>query len=92
MKIQELLGNNKPKIASIDEVKKMKVELSVIELAATDILRVAQNPTNNLTAASLQDELERGDIDGWEKIVYRHKLNFSQWSGAMEKAIAILSK
>ena len=71
----------------------MKIELSVIDLACAAIVRVSRdNPAQVLDSAWLQDELERGEIDGWYKIVSRYNLNFSQWSGAMERAIKVLSK
>lgn len=67
----------------------MQVELSPTTLASCAIVRVARsNPA--ITVAGLQDELERGAIDGWSDIVRRWNLNFSQWSGAMERAIAVL--
>jgi len=68
----------------------MQVEMSPTFLASCAIVRAARsNPA--ITVASLQDELERGDIDGWSDIVRRWNLNFSQWSGAMERAIAVLA-
>lgn len=69
----------------------MRFTLTNVDFAAAAIVRAArQNPF--ITAVGLQDELERGEIGGWEQIVRRWNLNFSQWSGAMERAIAILSK
>lgn len=68
----------------------MQIALTPVALAAAAIVRAARkNPY--ITVASLQDELERGDIDGWMPVVCRWNLNFSQWSGAMERAIATLS-
>lgn len=67
----------------------MQVELTPTFLASCAIVRVARsNPA--ITVVGLQDELERGDIDGWSDIVRRWNLNFSQWSGAMERAITML--
>jgi hypothetical protein len=61
-----------------------------IDRAATAIIRAAdKNP--NITADSLQDELELGAIDGWMAIVTRHRLTFADWSAAMAKAIDFLS-
>lgn len=58
-------------------------------LASCAILRVArENPF--ITVRSLQNELERGDIEGWSVIVRRYGLTFSEWSGAMERAISVL--
>jgi len=69
----------------------MQVALTPVVVASAAIVRAArENPF--ITVAGLQDELERGDIDGWMHIVRRWNLNFSQWSGAMERAIAILSR
>lgn len=69
----------------------MQFTLTPVDLAAAAIVRAARtNP--NITVDGLQDELERGDIDGWMPVVRRWKLNFSQWSGAMERAIDILSR
>ena len=60
-----------------------------VDLAAAAIVRAARaNPC--ITAAGLQDELERGDIDGWMPVVRRWNLTFAQWSGAMERAIDAL--
>lgn len=67
----------------------MQVTLTPVSLAAAAIVRAARaNPA--ITPEGLQDELERGAIDGWSDIVRRWNLNFSQWSGAMERAIDIL--
>lgn len=67
----------------------MQVAITNTMLASCAIVRAARsNP--HITTAGLQDELERGDIDGWSTIVRRYHLNFSQWSGAMERAIAAL--
>lgn len=46
--------------------------------------------TKNKTSATLLDELERGAIDGWWILVQKHKLTFSEWSGAMDSAIGLL--
>jgi hypothetical protein len=68
----------------------MQIAITSIALGAAAITRAARaNP--NITAQSLEDELERGDIDGWTAIVARHNLTFSEWSGAMERAIEILN-
>lgn len=69
----------------------MQVTMSTTYLASCAIVRAARENAY-ITVAGLQDELERGDIDGWSHIVRRWNLNFSQWSGAMERAIEILSK
>lgn len=69
----------------------MQVALTPVFLASCAIVRTArENP--HITVAGLQDELERGAIDGWMQIVRRWNLNFSQWSGAMERAIEVLSR
>ena len=69
----------------------MRFTLTPVDLAAAAIVRAArENPA--ITVDGLQDELERGDIGGWEQVVRRWNLNFSQWSGAMERAIEILSR
>lgn len=69
----------------------MQVALTPVFLASCAIVRAArENP--HITVAGLQDELERGAIDGWMQIVRRWNLNFSQWSGAMERAIEVLSR
>lgn len=69
----------------------MQVELTPTFLASCAIVRTAkENPA--ITVAGLQDELERGDIDGWMTIVKRYKLTFSGWAGAMERAIEVLSR
>jgi hypothetical protein len=69
----------------------MQFVLTPVVLASAAIVRAARaNP--HITVAGLQDELERGDIDGWMPVVRRWNLNFSQWSGAMERAIEVLSK
>lgn len=73
-----------------DKESKMQIELSPTFLASCAIVRAARN-NPAITVAGLQDELERGAIDGWLDIVRRWNLNFSQWSGAMERAIAVLS-
>ena len=63
--------------------------LKTLDIHAAAIIRAAKaNPS--ITVASLVDELERGDIDGWLSVVQRHRMTFSQWSGAMERAIAAL--
>ena len=67
----------------------MQVAITPTFLASCAIVRAARSNAC-ITAAGLQDELERGDIDGWSAIVRRYHLNFSQWSGAMERAIAVL--
>lgn len=60
-----------------------------LDIHAAAIIRAAKaNP--NITAASLQDELERGDINGWMAIVQRHRMTFAKWSGAMQRAINAL--
>lgn len=62
-----------------------------INQAATAIVKAAQiNPF--ITVSGLQDELARGDIGGWMTIVRRYSLTFSDWSGAMERAIRMLSQ
>ncbi len=64
--------------------------LKTLDIHAVAIIRAAKaNP--NITAASLQDDLERGDIGGWMKIAQRWGMTFSQWSGAMERAIAVMT-
>lgn len=68
----------------------MKVVLTPAVLASAAILRAADN-NPCITAAGLQDELERGDIDGWMPVVRRWNLTFSQWSAAMELAIGKLT-
>jgi len=69
----------------------MQVALTPVVIASAAIVRAAKaNPC--ITVAGLQDELERGAIDGWMHIVRRWNLNFSQWSGAMQRAIEILSR
>jgi hypothetical protein len=71
------------------ETDMAEVVITTLDLAAAAIVRNAQeNP--NLTVAGLQDELERGDIEAWGNVVRRYSLTFSGWSGAMERAIAIL--
>jgi hypothetical protein len=63
--------------------------LKTLDPHAAAIIRAAKaNP--NITAASLEDELERGDINGWMAIVQRHGMTFNQWSAAMERAIKVL--
>ena len=64
--------------------------LKTLDIHAAAIIRAAKTNPNN-TAASLQDDLERGDIGGWMKIAQRWNMTFSQWSGAMERAIAVMS-
>lgn len=67
----------------------MQVVMTPAYLASCAIVRAARsNP--NITVSGLQDELERGDIDGWDAIVRRYRLTFGEWSGAMERAIAVL--
>lgn len=62
-----------------------------LDIYAAAIIRAAKaNP--NITAASLQDELERGDINGWMAIVQRYRMTFAQWSGAMQSAINVINK
>lgn len=56
-------------------------------LAAAAIIRAARN-NPHITAAGLQDELERGDIGGWMKIASRYSLTIGEWSGAMQIAIS----
>lgn len=69
----------------------MQIAITPVVMASAAIVRAAKaNPC--ITVAGLQDELERGDIDGWTHIVRRWNLTFSQWSGAMERAIEILSR
>ena len=69
----------------------MEFTLTPIDLAAAAIIRAAKsNP--NITASGLQDEMERGDIDGWMTIVNRYNLSFDRWTAAMEKAIAMLDQ
>lgn len=68
----------------------MKVVLTPAVLASAAILRAAER-NQCITAASLQDELERGDIDGWMPVVRRWNLTFSQWSAAMQLAIGKLA-
>lgn len=69
----------------------MNVTLTTTLLASYAIAKAARdNP--HITAAGLQDELERGAIDGWMAIVQRYTLTFSQWSAAMELAIATLER
>lgn len=69
----------------------MQVALTPVVLASAAIVRAArENP--HITVAGLQDELERGDIDGWSDIVLRWRLTFSDWSAAMERAIQTLSR
>lgn len=64
--------------------------IKTLDIHAAAIIRAAKsNP--NITTASLQDDLERGDIYGWLSIVQRHRMTFSQWSGAMERAINALA-
>jgi hypothetical protein len=68
----------------------MTTKARTLEVHTAAIIRAAKaNP--NITVASLQDELERGDIGGWMKIAQLWDMNFSQWSGAMERAIAVMS-
>lgn len=69
----------------------MQVALTPAFLASCAIVRTARG-NKFITVAGLQDELERGDIDPWSHIVNRYSLNFSQWSGAMERAIEVLSR
>lgn len=69
----------------------MEFSLNKIDLSAASIVRTAR-ANKYITVAGLQDELERGDIEGWDKVVQRYALTFSEWSGAMQRAIAILSK
>jgi hypothetical protein len=71
------------------ETDMAEVVITTLDLAAAAIVRNAkENP--NITVAGLQDELERGDIEAWGNVVRRYSLTFSGWSGAMERAIAIL--
>ena len=64
--------------------------LKSLDIHSAAIIRAAKaNP--NITVASLQDELERGDIGGWLKIAERWNMTFSQWSGAMERAIDVMT-
>ena len=69
----------------------MQFTLTSVDLAAAAIIRAAKaNP--NITVSGLQDEMERGDIDGWMTIVNRHNLSFAGWTAAMEIAIARLDQ
>lgn len=65
------------------------MKADTVHLATAAIVRAARrNP--HITPAGLRDELERGDVNGWWEVVDRYNLNFSQWSGAMERAIRTL--
>lgn len=60
-----------------------------IELAADAILAAAKR-NKNITIASLTDELQRGDIDGWLMLAAVRACNLSQWSAAMDLVITWL--
>ena len=69
----------------------MTTKARTLEIHTAAIIRAAQaNPS--ITVTSLQDDLERGDMGSWMKIAQLWDMDFTQWSEAMDSAIAALSK
>lgn len=60
-----------------------------LTLAADAILATVRRNAN-LNYIQLEDDLARGDINGWLRLAAIRACNFSEWSGAMQMAIDAL--